>query len=206
MRRSLMMVLLSVVSAGVGLLPVEPARAGKFNKVVEIGQAAPEWKDLPGVDGRRHALADLREARAVVVVFTCNHCPVAKAYEDRLIALAKQWKERRVEVVAISVSRVEADSLDAMRKRSQERGFPFASLQDLSQRTGQAYGALCTPHVFVLDARRRIAYMGAIDDSLHADRVKERYLTAALEAVLAGREPEITETKPVGCPIDYEEP
>lgn len=198
--RWLLSLLLLVVT-----LPALSVSAGKFNKVLSVGDPAPEWKDLIGVDGRRHSLSDLKEAKVVVIVFTCNHCPVAKAYEDRLIESAKEWRPQGVELVAISVSRLEADNLEAMRKRAADRSYPFLYLQDLTQNSGRSYGAWCTPHVFVLDQKRIIASMGRIDDNLHADKVTEPFLKNAVAAVLQGQQPDPVETKPVGCLIEYVE-
>tara|TARA_R110002072_G_scaffold287242_1_gene452670 strand:- start:140898 stop:141506 length:609 start_codon:yes stop_codon:yes gene_type:complete len=178
--------------------------AAKFNRVLDVGKPAPAWKDLHGVDGKTHSLDELKEAKAIVVVFTCNHCPVAQAYEQRLIKLAEETRKQGVEFVAISVSLYEADNLAAMRKRSTDRKFPFAYLQDPTQQTGKNYGALWTPCVFLLDARRRIAYMGGIDDSMYPEKVDRRFLKDAIDATLTGRTIEIKETRPVGCPIEYE--
>ena len=178
--------------------------AAKFNRVLDVGKPAPTWKDLRGVDGKTHSLDELKEAKAVVVVFTCNHCPVAQAYEQRLIELANERRKQGVKFVAISVSAYEADNLEAMRKRSTDRKFPFAYLQDLTQQTGQKYGALWTPSTFLLDAKRRIVYMGSVDDSMYPENVDQRFLKDAIDAVLAGKPVEIEETKPVGCPIEYE--
>ena len=195
--------LVALILGGPAISFVEPA---KFNRKVDVGDKGPLWKELQGTDGKRHSLSDLKKAKAVVVVFTCNHCPVAKAYEERLIQLARDFQKRDVVTVAISVSLIEADSLDAMKKRAAEKKYPFAYLQDPDQKTGQSYGSFCTPSVFLLDGDRRIAYMGKIDNSLYADRVEERFLRDAIVAVLKGEKPEITETKPIGCPIEYDEP
>jgi len=178
--------------------------AAKFNRVMDIGKQAPAWKELRGVDNKKHSLSDLKNAKAIVVVFTCNHCPVAQSYEKRLIKLANEYSKKAVKLVVVSVSRYEADSLEAMKKRSQELKYPFAYLQDPTQKMGKHYGALWTPSVFLLDGKRRIVYMGGIDDSMYADKVERRYLKDAIDALLAGKPVEITETKPVGCPIDYE--
>jgi peroxiredoxin len=118
--------------------------AGEFNEVLNIGDAAPAWKDLPGVDGKRHSLADLQKFPAVLVVFTCNSCPVAQDYEDRLIALANQHADK-LAVVAINVNRIPADSLPNMQARAKERKFPFAYLFDESQQIAKQYGAVFTP-------------------------------------------------------------
>lgn len=180
------------------------AQAGKFNKVLDIGSPAPAWTDLPGADGRTHSLADLARAKAVVVVFTCNHCPVAQAYEDRLLKLHADYRERGLEMVGISVSQLEEDNLEAMTERAKERGFTFPYLQDATQKIAKDYGATNTPHVFLLDGQRKIAYMGAIDDAWQdAEGVSHKYLVDAVDAVLSGRSVERAETKPQGCGIDY---
>jgi peroxiredoxin len=178
--------------------------AAKFNRVLDIGKQAPAWKSLRGVDGKTHCLGDLKKSKAVVVVFTCNHCPVAQAYEKRLIKLASESRKRGVEFVAISVSRYEADDLEAMKKRSTDRKYPFVYLQDSTQQIGKKYGALWTPNVFVLDSSRRVVYMGGVDDSMYPEKVERQFLKDAIEAVLAGKPVEIGETKPIGCPIEYE--
>ncbi|NQV27410.1 MAG: thioredoxin family protein [Rhodopirellula sp.] len=185
----------------VGLIDVE---AAKFNRVVNIGDSGPVWRNLRGVDGKTHSLDDLKKAKAVVVVFTCNHCPVAQAYEQRLIKLAMESRKKGVETVAISVSRYEADNFESMKKRSTELKYPFAYLQDTTQEIGRSYGALWTPSIFLLDSKRRIAYMGSIDDSMYREKVEREFLEDAIDAVLAGKPIDVEETKPVGCPIDYE--
>jgi peroxiredoxin len=171
---------------------------------VKIGSVAPEWVELEGVDGKLHGLSELKDAKAVLVVFTCNHCPVAKAYEDRVIALYNDYHKQGVEVVAINVNNMEADKLPAMKERAKEKGFEFAYLYDPSQAIGRAYGATVTPHVFLLDGARKVAYMGAIDDNMNADKAEAHYVRAALDSVLAGKEVEAAETKPSGCGIKYD--
>lgn len=178
------------------------AAAGKTG--VKIGDAAPEWVDLEGVDGKLHKLADLKDAKAVLVVFTCNHCPVAKSYEDRINALHKDYHDQGVEVTAINVNNMDSDKLPAMKERAKAKGFEFAYLYDPSQAIGRAYGATVTPHVFLLDAKRRIAYIGAIDDNMNADKVKAHYVRDAIDAVLASKTVTSAETKPSGCGIQYE--
>ncbi|MFT5323119.1 MAG: peroxiredoxin [Planctomycetaceae bacterium] len=178
--------------------------AAKFNRVMDIGKPAPVWKNLPGVDGKMHSLDELKKAKAVVVVFTCNHCPVAQAYEQRLIKLANERRKQGVAFVAISVSDYEADNLEAMKKRATELKLPFAYLHDPTQQIGRKYGALWTPSVFLLDAKRRVVYMGSVDDSMYPEKVNRRFLKDAIDAVLAGKPVNIEETKPAGCPIDYE--
>lgn len=180
------------------------AVAAKFNRMLDIGSKAPAWKNLRGTDDNVHSLSDLDQAKAIVVVFTCNHCPVAQAYQKRLIELANHYRKSGVAMVAISVSRYEADNFESMKKRSAEMKYPFHYLQDPTQRIGKVYGALWTPQVFLLDRKRQVVYMGAIDDSLHPEKVQKRYLRDAIDAVVSEKPVEIEETKPVGCPIDYE--
>ena len=178
--------------------------AAKFNKVLDIGKAAPAWTELLGVDGKRHGLADLKEAKLVVIVFACNHCPVVKTYERRLIRFVDDYRDKGVEFVAISVSKHSSDQLPQMKARASDSGFNFPYLIDPTQKIAKDYGATCTPHLFVLDQNRRIAYMGKFDDHLDESKVTERFLRDAVDALLAGKPPEVTETRQVGCEIEYE--
>ena len=171
---------------------------------LKIGDAAPQWKGVVGTDDKPHGLADYKQAKAVVVVFTCNHCPVATAYQDRLIALQKDYQDKGVQVIAVCANKGSADDLDAMKKRAESAGFNFPYLFDATQQVGRDYGATCTPHAFVLDKSRKLAYMGAIDDDMHADKVKKQHIRAALDALLAGKTPETPVTRQFGCGIHYE--
>lgn len=181
-----------------------PALAGKFNAKLSVGDPAPAWADLPGVDGQRHGLADLSDARFVVLVFTCNHSPCAVAYEARLAALQRDYSAAGVQLVAINVNRAAADGLPKMKERAAQAGFDFPYLYDESQQSARDYGATVTPEVFVLDGQRRVAYQGRIDDQMDERRVKRQYLRAALDALLAGEAPAAEETLPQGCAIQYE--
>lgn len=176
----------------------------KFNKVLTFGDRAPDWSDLPGVDDKKHGLAEYAEAKVVVLAFTCNHCPVAKAYEARMMALSEKYRKLGVQLVAINVNRNKADRLDKMRERAKSRGYAFPYLFDESQSSARRYGATVTPHLFVLDGERRIAYMGAFDDSQDPEKVKRTYVADAVEALLAGREPPVREALQRGCEIQYE--
>ncbi|RMG04024.1 MAG: thioredoxin family protein [Planctomycetota bacterium] len=171
---------------------------------VKVGDPAPQWKGIIGIDDKEHSLAEYKDAKVVVVVFTCNHCPVARAYEDRLIALQKDYKDKGVQLVAINVNNLPADRLDQMKARAKEKGFNFPYLYDSSQKIGHAFGATVTPHVFVLDAKRKVAYIGAVDDNMAPDKVKTPYLRNAIDALLAGKKPDPAQTKPFGCGIKYE--
>jgi peroxiredoxin len=180
------------------------ASAGKFNEVLSVGDAAPEWTGLAGVDDKSHALKDYEEAKVLVAIFTCNACPVAVAYEDRLIALQQEYKDKEVQFVAINCNTDEANSLAAMKKRAEEKGFNFPYLFDETQEAGRTYGASVTPQVFVLDEARKVVYTGAIDDNFEDEsQVKHQYLRDALDSVLAGKAPEAGETRAKGCGIKY---
>jgi len=171
---------------------------------VKVGDAAPKWKNLEGVDDKQHSLSDIQDAKAILVVFTCNHCPVAKAYEDRIAELQEDYANEGVEVVAINVNNIEADRLPAMKERAEEKGFKFDYLYDPSQEIGRAFGAMVTPHAFLLDENHKVVYMGAIDDNMNPNKAEQFHLRDALDAVLEGRPVETSETKPMGCGIQYE--
>lgn len=180
------------------------AVAGKFNRVLNIGDPAPDFEKLEGVDGKTRSLKDFADADALVLVFTCNHCPVAQAYEQRMNEFLKSVVGQKVRLVAINCSLEPADSLEKMKEHAAERKLQYPYLSDPSQDVGRAYGATVTPHVFVLDRNRKIAYMGAFDDNFVEDRVEEHYVSDAVKAVLAGKTPEVTESRQKGCSIEYQ--
>ena len=156
-----------------------------------ITETAPSF-NLPGVDGRDHSLDDYRDAQALVLVQSCNHCPYVQAWEGRLIAIQQDYGERGVRIVAISSNDVSShpeDSFEQMQVRAQEQGFNFDYLYDESQSVARALGSERTPEVFVFDGERRLVYHGAIDDSRNEEAVTAHYLRDALDAVLAGRHP-----------------
>jgi thiol-disulfide isomerase/thioredoxin len=196
--RRLVCVGLPVLALGVTLAIAASASA------IEIGAAGPAWKGLAGVDGKTHSLGELKSAKAIVVCFTCNHCPVAVAYEDRLIKFVKDYKGKDVALIAINVNNMDADKLPAMKVRAKEKGFKFAYLYDPSQKIGRAFGAKVTPHVFVLDGKRRIAYQGSFDDNMNVKKAQHHYVRDAVDAILAGKSPAKTTNKPFGCGIKYE--
>ena len=173
--------------------------------------------DLPGVDGRQDTLDDYADTPVLAVVFTCNHCPYAQAWEGRLIQLQRDYAERGVAFVAINANdpvKHPGDNFDAMVERARTYEYPYPYLQDLPQRTARAYGAERTPEVFVFDGERRLAYHGAPTSSILDHRSfnsdngqddPQPYLRDALDAVLDGRSPEVVETPLVGCSVksDY---
>lgn len=189
------------------LIVLAAVPAGEFNKKVNIGDPAPAWTDLPATDGKTYSLADFKDKDAVVLLFTCNSCPVAVAYEDRVIAFAKKHAGEKspVALVAVNVNLHEDDRLPKMRERAKDRGFTFPYLFDESQRIAREYGAMFTPEVFVLDKGRTIAYMGAIDDKAPPNAAKATYLDDAVSAVLKGEKPPKVETLAAsGCRIKFD--
>jgi peroxiredoxin len=181
------------------------ALAGKYNAVLNVGDQAPAWSKLPGVDGKAHSLADLADKDVVVVVFTCNSCPVATDYEDRIIEFSKKYAgtDGKVALVAINVNTVAEDRLPKMKERSAAKGFDFPYLYDDTQKIGKAFGAAFTPEFFVLDRQRQVVYMGGMDDSSQATAVKHNYLEPAVEAALAGKQPATAEAPAIGCRVRY---
>ncbi len=198
---------LSKILLAIGLTIVLslPAMAGKFNAERNVGDQPAAWKNLPGTDDKSHSLTDLDKFDVVVVVFTCNSCPYAVDYEQRINQLATKYQtpDSRVSVVAINVNKIEADKLPAMKKRVEEQKLVYPYLYDETQQIAKAYGAARTPEFFVLNKERRIVYMGAMDDNTKADQVKVKYLDEAIEATLTGKPIVTTETAPVGCAIRY---
>jgi peroxiredoxin len=172
---------------------------------IMIGEHAPSF-DLPGVDGREHALDSYAGADVLVLVQSCNHCPYVQAWEGRMKAIQADYADRAVRLVAVNSNdsdRYPEDSFEEMRQRAQQQGFNFDYLHDADQSVVRALGAERTPEVFVFDRDRRLAYHGAIDDSRDERAVRSHYLRDALDAVLDGREPAITDTPPSGCSVKW---
>lgn len=184
----------------------QSSQAGKYNDVLSIGGNAPAWTNLPGVEGKKHSLADLAEKKAIVVVFTCNTCPYAIDVEGRLNAFAKQIADAKqpVALVAINVNNVEADKMPAMKKKAEQAKFTFPYLYDETQKIARDFGATRTPEFFVLDERRRVVYMGTFDNSNEGKSAVKQYVQDAVAAALAGRKPAIEEMPPIGCGIRFD--
>ncbi len=185
------------------MLTLGLAHAGGYG----IGDKAADFK-LKNVDGTMISLSDYEDAKGFIVIFTCNHCPYAIAYEDRIIELDKKYKELGYPVIAINPNDPEVqpgDSYEGMQERAKEKGFTFPYLYDKEQSTYPRYGATRTPHVYVLnkeDGDLVVRYIGTIDDNYgDATSVKEPYLANAVDALLAGNEPDPAVTKAIGCSI-----
>ncbi len=209
--KSVANVVLSVILPAIAAAAEPPGR-----ETLAIGSQAPDFQ-LPGVDGKTYSLADFSQAKVLVVVFTCNHCPTAQAYEGRLARLHADYRDRGVAVVAISPNDPKAvrldelgytdlgDSFDEMKIRAKDHGFLYPYLYDgETQATAKAYGVLATPHVFIFDSERKLRYVGRFDDS-EVKTVKSHEAKNAVEALLAGREVAVPTTRVVGCSTKWAE-
>jgi peroxiredoxin len=171
--------------------------------LLSIG-AEPQRFTLPATDGEEHSFPEAGEP--TVVVFTCNHCPYALAWQDRIAAVASEYGDRArfLAVNPNDAERYPADSFDAMKERVEaEGGWPLPYLRDESQEVAAAYGAKTTPDVFVLDADGRLRYRGAPDADHRDPSLNAAWLREALDAVLAGQAPSRPETEPVGCSVKW---
>jgi peroxiredoxin len=176
---------------------------------VEVGDKADGF-NLKNVDGKMVSLADYQEAKGFIVIFTCNHCPYSKLYEDRIIALDAIYSDKGFPVIAINPNDPAIqpeDSYPLMQERAKEKGFTFPYLFDETQEVARAYGASRTPHVFILSKEGGdliVKYIGAIDNnSKNAADASEKYVENALNALLSGNDPEVNYTKAVGCTIKW---
>lgn len=184
--------------------------------LLPIDSPAPDF-DLPGADGKNYSLADFQENELLAVIFTCNHCPTAQAYEDRIIQMVEDYRGRGVGFVAISPNDASAislaelgysdlnDTLEEMKIRVKEKNYNFPYLYDGdSQQTSIAYGPAATPHVFLFDKERKLKYSGRIDDTENPYVTpKQKDLENALEALLSNRDPEVATTKTFGCSVKW---
>jgi len=182
-------------------LKAEPTTAAEG---IEVGDQAPDFS-LKNVDGKMVALSDYKKGKGAIVVFTCNTCPYAVMYEDRLNALQAKYAAKGWPIVAINPNSPEArpdDSFEKMQVRAKEKNFQFAYLFDDGQKIYPQFGATRTPHVFLIDNTLKVRYIGAIDNNAQdANAVTETYLEDAIAAIDAGKNPEPATTKAIGCSI-----
>ena len=173
---------------------------------LSIGDEAAPFK-LPGVDGETHSLTGQAEKAAVAVIFTCNHCPYARAWEDRIVSIQNDYASAGLQILAINANDADKypdDSFPQMQQRAEEKGFNFPYLYDESQEVAATYGAERTPEVFLFDGDQNLVYHGAIDDNYDdPDEINTHYLREAVEAVLSEEEPPTSHTSPVGCSIKW---
>lgn len=170
----------------------------------KIGDLATDFS-LKGTDGKLHSLAEVKNAKGYIVIFTCNHCPYAKMYEQRIIDLHNKYASKGYPVIAINPNdpTVEPeDSYENMKLRSKEKSFPFNYLFDDKQVIYPKYGATKTPHVFILDKKKVVRYIGGIDDNPQdASKVKNKYVEMAIDALESGKKIDPDMTKALGCGI-----
>ena len=173
----------------------------------KVGDVVEDFS-LKNIDGNNVSLADFKDAKGFIVVFTCNMCPYSKMYEDRIVALDKKYKEKGYPVIAINPNDPVAspgDDFASMKVRAKEKGFTFPYLFDEGQEVYPKFGASKTPHVFILNKDKKdlkVAYIGAIDNNARSvENASEKYVEQALEALLAGKEIQNTTTRAIGCSI-----
>ncbi len=169
----------------------------------KVGDKAEDF-NLKNVDGKSVSLASYPDAKGFIVVFTCNHCPVAQMYEDRIIELSKTAKAKGFQLIAIQPNNPEEnpeDSYSEMQNRAKEKSYPFPYLMDEGQKVYPRFGATRTPHVFILDKNRTVDYIGGVDDNSDASSVKKKYAEMAVDAILQGKKPEPSFTRAIGCGI-----
>ena len=174
--------------------------------ITAVGAVAPAFEGLLGTDGRRYGLSDLADRDALVLIFSSNRCPTAKAYAERMNALQRDYGPRGVQLLAINSNDPHLypdERFAKMAERATEDRYEFPYVVDEGQRVARAYGATCTFHVFVLDRDRRLRYQGRFDDARLAERVTSHDLHDALEDLLAGRDVARPETRPFGCSLDF---
>ncbi len=172
---------------------------------LRLGQHVPPFS-LPATDGQTYSLDSFRDDRFLVVFFLANHCPYVSSWEDRIVAIGKEFASRGVGFVGISpndAAKYPQDAPEEMRKRAEEKGYPFPYLHDETQAVGRAFGATRTPEVFVFDEERHLVYHGAVDSDWEESSGMENYLRLALDRLLTGQSVFLPETPPVGCKIQY---
>jgi peroxiredoxin len=206
MKQSLALVSLAVLVAAFAVLPVLAQDSGP--KALALGAAIPMAdQKMKNVDGKEIAVADVKGAKGTLVVFTCNACPYARAWEDRIVALGNEYKSKGIGVIAVNANdpgKVAEDGYDQMKTRAQDKHFGFPYVVDATSGLAKAYGATRTPEAFLFDAQGKLVYHGTIDDNAQdPEKVSSRYLSDALAAVSSGKDVPVKETKAMGCGIKF---
>jgi peroxiredoxin len=169
-----------------------------------IGVAAPDFGNLLGVDGEHYSLSSFQNKRLLALLFISNGCPTVKACQDRMIKIQKNYSGKSVQLLALNSNNPylsPADTYAEMVLRIREKGFNFPYVKDEDRTVAKAYGAVCTPHVFLLDEERRLRYKGRIDDSRNPDRVTVSDLRNAIDDLIKNKPVRVSETTPFGCSI-----
>ena len=174
--------------------------------VLPIGAEGPSFEGLAGTDGRRYGLHTFRDRSTLVLIFSSNRCPTAKAYARRMVELQEAYGQRGVQLVAVNSNDPHLypdERFAQMVERATVDGYTFPYVVDEGQRVARAYGATCTFHVFLLDGERRLRYQGRFDDARLEERVTAHDLRNAIDAVLGGRDVALPVTRPFGCSLDF---
>jgi len=173
---------------------------------LKIGSSAPDFH-LEAVDGKKYSLTAFSDNEALIVIFSCNHCPYVQAYEGRIKQIQADYQSKGVSVVAINSNEDNGypeDSFDNMKKRASEQIFNFPYLRDEDQTVARSYDATHTPEIFLFDKERKLAFHGKIDDNWQEpNKVQNHYLRNALDELLAGKEISVPETFTIGCTIKW---
>ncbi len=189
-----------VALLAVSLTACHGGQHGRPRESLAVGDKAVDWGKLPATDGNSYSLANL-DAKILVVAFACHHCPTVVAYEDRIMEVQADYGDKGVQVVVLNPNGIYP--LSRMKDRAEEKEYNFLYIIDESKESGHKYGAVNTPHIFVLDENRVVRYKGALDDSPNPANVQKKYVRDALDALLDGNDPPTTETRPVGCTVKY---
>ena len=179
--------------------------AASAGEELAVGADAPKFSLLNAVDGK-YVSFDPAKNKLSVVVFTCNHCPYAKAFEPRIIELAKQYSPKGVSFYAVNPNDDVAypdETMERMKARASEKGYPFPYLKDTDSAVAQRYGARVTPHVFIVDSKGKVRYRGYVDDSAKVEERKHLGVNEALNALLAGAAVNTSSTTAFGCSIKW---
>ncbi len=167
----------------------------------------PGFKNLKGADGKSYSSSDFKGKKVLVIVFSCNHCPYVRAYEKRMMDFQREYGPKGAELVAINSNDAKSypeDNYEKMIERAQKAGFNFPYLRDEDQSVAEAFGATHTPQFFAFDNARKLRYSGKMDDNWeHPEKVRQRFLRDAVEALLAGKEVGVAETYSIGCTIKW---
>jgi peroxiredoxin len=173
---------------------------------LKIGSLAPQF-NLEGVDGKKYSLSSITDTNALIIIFSCNHCPYVQAYEGRMKQIQEDYKSKGVTIVAINSNEdvnYPDDSFENMKKRATEQRFNFLYLRDEDQSVARAYDATHTPEIFLFDKERKLAFHGKIDDNWQdPNKVQNHYLRNALDELLASKEISVPETFTIGCTIKW---
>jgi peroxiredoxin len=175
-------------------------------KTLQIGSTIPNF-NLHSIDGKKYSLNSFKDKKALIIIFSCNHCPYVQAYENRIMAIQKDYEEKGVSIVAINSNdavQYPDDSFEEMKKRAVLKKFNFVYLRDEDQSVAQNFDAAHTPEIFLFDKERKLVYHGKIDDNWREEqKVKTKYLREALDEMLSGKEISVPETYSIGCTIKW---